>query len=51
MVIALARRAGDPGSITCPGEIFSLKLLMYDLPVGYCESKIFIKICLYVSLT
>ena len=38
VVIALARRARDPGSIPCPGEIFSLKLLIYDLPDGYSES-------------
>ena len=28
MVIAPARRAGDPGSIPGPGENFSLKLLI-----------------------
>ena len=38
VVIALARRAGDLGSIPGPGEIFSLKLLMYDPPDGYFES-------------
>ena len=31
MVIAPARRAGDPGSIPGPGENFSLKLLMIIL--------------------
>ena len=36
--IAPARRAGEPGSIPGPGEIFSLKILMYDLPDGYSES-------------
>ena len=29
VVIAPARRAGDPGSIPGPGEHFSLKLLIY----------------------
>ena len=29
MVIAPARRAGDPGSIPSPGENFSLKLCNY----------------------
>ena len=38
-----ARRAGDPGSNPGPGENFSLKLLIYDLPDEYSESKIFIK--------
>ena len=36
-LVVLARRAGDPGSIPGPGEIFSLKLLMYDLPDRYFE--------------
>ena len=36
VVIAPARRAGDPGSNPGPGENFSLKL--YDLPDGYSES-------------
>ena len=31
MVIAPARRAGDPGSIPGPGENFSLKLLTDNL--------------------
>ena len=35
LVRATARRAGDPGSNPCPGENFSLKLLIYDLPDGY----------------
>ena len=30
MVIAPARRAGDPGSIPGPGENFSLKLLIHN---------------------
>ena len=34
VVIAPARRAGDPGS----GENFFPKLLIYDLPDGYSES-------------
>ena len=51
VVIAPARRAGDPGSIPGPGESFFLNLLVYDLPDGYSESYIFIKTCLYVSLT
>jgi hypothetical protein len=28
---------GDPGSNPDPGENFSLKLLIYDLPDGYSE--------------
>ena len=36
--IAPARRAGDPGSNSGPGEHFSLKLLIYDLSDGYLES-------------
>ena len=39
-----ARRAGDPGSNPGPGENFSHKLLIYDLPGGYSENKIFMKI-------
>ena len=31
VVIAQARRAGDPGSISGPGENFSLKLLIIAL--------------------
>ena len=38
VVIALARRAGDPGSNPGPGENFSLKLLIYNLSDGYSES-------------
>ena len=38
MVIAPAHRAGNPGSIPGPGDNFSLKLLIYDLPDGYSES-------------
>ena len=38
VVTAPARRTGDPGSIPGPGEKFSLKLLIYDLPDGYSES-------------
>ena len=38
VVIAPAHRAGDPGSNPGPGENFSLKLLIYDLPDGYSES-------------
>ena len=38
VVIAPARRAGDPGSILVQARIFSLKLLIYDLPDGYSES-------------
>ena len=35
VVIAPARRAGDPGSIPGPGENFSLKLLIgvFDVPM------------------
>ena len=36
--IAPARRAGDPGLNPDPGENFSLKLFIYDLPDGYSES-------------
>ena len=39
MVIALARRAGDPGSNPGPDEHFSLKLLIYDLPDGYSNER------------
>ena len=35
VVIAPARRAGDPGLNLGPGENFSLKLLIYDLPDIY----------------
>ena len=35
---ASAYIAGDPGSNPGPGENFSLKLLIYDLPDGYSES-------------
>ena len=38
VVIAPARRAGDPGSNPGQGENFSLKLLIYYLPDGYTES-------------
>ena len=38
VVIAPARRAGDPGSILGPGENFSLKLLIYDLSEGIYEA-------------
>ena len=38
VVIAPARRAGDPGSNPGLGQNFSLKLLIYDLPDGYSES-------------
>ena len=41
LVRAPARRTGDPGSNPDPGENFSLKLLIYDLPDGYSESYIF----------
>ena len=40
VVIAPARRAGDPGLIPSPGENFSLKLLIYDLSEGYSKAKI-----------
>ena len=32
------RTAADPGSNPGPGENFSLKLLIYDLPESYSES-------------
>ena len=38
LVIAPARRAGDPGSNPGPGENFTLKLLIYELSDGYSES-------------
>ena len=38
VVIAPARRAGDLGLNPGPGENFSLKLLIYNLPDGYSES-------------
>ena len=38
MVIVPAHIAGDPGSNPGPGENFSLKILIYDLPDGYSES-------------
>ena len=38
LVRAPVRRAGDPGSNPGPGENFSLKLLIYNLPDGYSES-------------
>ena len=44
VVIAPARRAGDPGSNPGLGENFSLELLIYDLPDGYQKLA-------YVSLT
>ena len=40
MVIAPARRAGDPGSIPGPGENFSLKLL-----ISLLCSQIFCAMC------
>ena len=38
VVIAPARRAGDPCSNPGPGENISLKLLIYHLRDGYSES-------------
>ena len=38
MVIAPARRAGDPGSNPGSEENFSLKLLIYNLSDGHSES-------------
>ena len=35
MVIAPARRAGDPGSNPGPGKNFSLKLVIYDSSDGH----------------
>ena len=46
MVIAPARRAGDPGSIPGPGEIFSLKLLIYDLSESYSKAKLSSKLAM-----
>ena len=45
MVIAPARRAGDPGSIPGPGENFSPKLLIYDLPTSLFPVVIIYIIC------
>ena len=39
MVIAPARRAGDPGSNPGPGENFSLKLLIYIYIYGPKRDK------------
>ena len=44
VVIAPARRAGDPGSIPDTGKIVSLKLLIYDPPFGYSEAKFSLKL-------
>ena len=39
VVIAPEGRAGDPGSISSTGEnVFSIKLIIYDLPDSYSES-------------
>ena len=38
LVRAPVHRAGHPGLNPGPGENFSLKLLIYDLPDGYSES-------------
>ena len=38
LVKAPSRRAEDPGSKPGPGENFSFKSLMYDLPDDYSES-------------
>ena len=38
VVTAPSLRAGESGSNHGPGENFSLKLLIYDLPDGYSES-------------
>ena len=38
VVIVPVCRAGDPGSNPGPGENFSLKLLIYNLPDGCNES-------------
>ena len=38
VVIAPARRAGAPVRSLVKARIFSLKLLIYDLPDGYSES-------------
>ena len=46
LVRAPAHRAGDLGSNPGPGENFSLKLLICDLPDGYSESYIFKEVCL-----
>ena len=40
MVIAPARRAGDPGSNPVPGENFSLKLLIYIYIYIYIKTDI-----------
>ena len=38
LVIAPARRTGDPDWNPGPGKNFSLNLLIYDLSDGYSES-------------
>ena len=40
MVIAPARRAGDPGSIPGPGGNFSLKLLIIKICLDGTQSKV-----------
>ena len=44
MVIAPARRAGDPGSNPGPGENFSLKLLISTCQVVILKAKFAFKI-------
>ena len=44
MVIAPARRAGDPGSNPGPGEIFSLKLLISTSQIVILKANITFKI-------
>ena len=51
VVIAPARRAGDPGSNPGPGENSSLKLLIYDLSESYSKSKISSKLALFFRIT
>ena len=43
MVIAAARRAGDPGSNPGPGENFSLKLLISTYQIVILKTKIAFK--------
>ena len=48
MVIAPARRAGDPGSIPGPGENFSLKLLILFSHLHLGFPKVFLPVSLSV---
>ena len=51
VIIAPARRAGDPGSNPGPVENVSLKLLIYDLAEGYSKAKISSKLAYIIRFT